>query len=496
MKQNLILKAAIALALGATALSASAATTTVAPTVFASELFRGMTPAATVLVGKPITVTTASAIPANSTVFVYLKLSSGQFVAAPTGGVQAAPAAGKINSNLANVSTGNGVLSTDGTYFVTQVNITDVPVGIGQPLVVFTPNAATGVNNAAGILNAPITVTASIGITSNTTTVQNDLDPAGTPTATFASSAQGITGTAAASSAFPFNGGGAAETARIDVAAATPFSLFTNVAVNAGSTTVVNLGALRYTEGATRIGDDSAAYTIAGQTPATPLGYTVTAPAGFFAALGTTGTIHLDTGADCKTGTLATSTSATFTTAAAAAAATAVTVAGAARPTNVTNYYVCMTVNGSTPMVAGTPSLTSTLTHNGTATDSNNAIAATNLYALALNGASEIVKTYVPAGAAGYTSFVRIINRGVAAPVSVSVIADNGTTGAPAVLIPSLASGASATLSSAQIEAVTGAINPASRPRLLLTAPSAGLTVQSFLLTNANGNYATVHGAD
>ena len=101
------------------------------------------------------------------------------------------------------------------------------------------------------------------------------------------------------------------------------------------------------------------------------------------------------------------------------------------------------------------------------------------------SGSTVDVPSYVPAASPGYTSFVRLINKSAAASlVTVAVIdPDTGLVSVAKAVAPALAGNSSITLSSAQIEAALGlTLSAASRPRIRLTAASATLEVQSFLL--------------
>jgi hypothetical protein len=112
------------------------------------------------------------------------------------------------------------------------------------------------------------------------------------------------------------------------------------------------------------------------------------------------------------------------------------------------------------------------------------------------------VRSYVPAAnaAAGYTSFIRVINIGTAAsPIQASVI--DGTTGVAGTsgqLIASLPAGAAVTLSAQQIEAALGVnLIASSRPRISIgtgATPSVPLEVQSFM-ANPSGTVTQIGGA-
>lgn len=100
-------------------------------------------------------------------------------------------------------------------------------------------------------------------------------------------------------------------------------------------------------------------------------------------------------------------------------------------------------------------------------------------------GTTVDVRSYVPAAAGGYASYVRVINGGDAAtPVTVALIdAATGTVGPARLLAASLPGGAARTFSSAEIEAALGQPVPAhSRPRLRIQGGNNDLRVQSFLL--------------
>lgn len=485
---------AVVLALGVASFGAQASIGTATRT-FAVEQFLGSTPAATAITLAPISYQFSGPVAAGSTFYVYVGLSGGaKFTAAPavTDLIGSAADGAAISSAVgaAGGAVSAPTLLTDGSVRFTVALAPGKAIS-SISVFTFTPTLST-VNTANGALG---TVGGMINATwvNNSTAVTaaipaGDIDTAGTHTGPVATSAQGIAVTAASSAAFPFNTGGVAETSRINVAS-TPAGSQLTTGANTGSTTVVNLGAVRFTNGSAVQNDGATAYTIASQTGATSLNYTVSAPAGFFAALGTTGFVELSSTPNCGTP-LATSKSTLFGTAGAAAAATAITVTGAAQPTTGTNYYVCLTANGTTPLVTGTPSFTATLTKTSTATDSNNVLAATNLYPLRLNGTQVDVTNYVPAAVTGWTQFIRVANTGsVAASVFASVIDETtGTAGTPVAVINNLLPGAVMNLTSTQIEAAVGAQPEAARPRIRITAPTNALKVQNMLFT-PNGSF-------
>jgi hypothetical protein len=103
----------------------------------------------------------------------------------------------------------------------------------------------------------------------------------------------------------------------------------------------------------------------------------------------------------------------------------------------------------------------------------------------AQSGNSVDVRTYVPAAnaAAGYTSFIRVINVGTTS-TAVQVAVIDGTTGVAGtlrLLTASLAAGGAATFSAQQIEAALGVALPAGdRPRIRVMA-NVPIEVQSFM---------------
>lgn len=488
---------AVVLALGVASFGAQASVGTATRT-FAVEQFLGTTPAATAITLAPISYQFSGPVAAASTFYVYVGLSGGaKFSAAPLATELTGTSADGLPIDTVTKTGGTvsaPTLLADGTVRF-QVTLAAGKAISSASVFTFVPTTST-VNLANGAL-------ATVGGVINATWVNNstavaaipagDIDTAGTHTGPVATSAQGIAVTAASSAAFPFNAGGVAEAARINVAATPASATLTTpgaTSSNANSTTTVNLGAVRFTNGSAVKADGTTAYAIASQSGATALGYTVSAPAGFFAALGTTGYVQLATTADCTTTVVPSSKSTLFGTAAAAAAATSITVSGATTPASATNVYVCLTGNGTTPFVAGTPSFTATLAKTATDLDSNNVLAATNLYPLRLNGTQVDVTNYVPAAVTGWTQYIRVANSGsVTADVSAAVIDEaTGVAGTPAVVISALKPGAVVNLTAAQIEAAVGAQAATARPRIRVTAPTNNLTVQNMLFT-PNGSF-------
>ena len=522
-KRNLVLHTAIASAMMAMMGSASAVTAVSTTAVtYANEQFLGTTPGAAV-VAPTINIITGVAIPAGSTVTILVELSGGilgvattanslnsatvaaDTVTTPAFTLGSAPAAGAVvvgigstisGSTTAAVGTGVTPSAAANNANVLRIVLTNtgVAIGIGGTVAtIYTPtlNAAglatigAAVNGTASIFVG--TVAAPVGAAVPSTPL---LDAASTATAV-AKSAKGITIAATANTSI----------AKIDLTSVSPSTVFTAPTaslVETGSTTQIKLGTITVTDGTARVvAAGNAAYATGAKTTVA----TLTAPVGFFAALGTTGVLTVrTTGATACVGAVV-GTSSAFSSAAAASAATSVSTAaanftGAVAPG--TPVDVCMSVNGTTAIVAGTPVLTATLGAAAAQDSTDTFASATNLYTLTSNGQTADVRSYVPAGTTGYTSFVRIINTGsLAAPVTGQWIYENGTFGTAATLIASHAAGAASTMTSTQIEAALGAptVVGGNRPRLRVTAPTNSLNVQSFMLTNANGNFSDVTGA-
>ncbi|MBI5909996.1 MAG: hypothetical protein HY848_08600 [Betaproteobacteria bacterium] len=344
-------------------------------------------------------------------------------------------------------------------------------------------NAGTSLGAAT---STPVTVTSTI---TNASTAQaaassvtytissaNTVDATSTATSV-ATSGVGITSTTAAGT----------NTGQIDLAAASGSATKFNAASN--TTTTIQLGTVRFTNGSA-LQASGAAYAIAG---GDRINATVTAAAGFFAPLGTTGVLYLVSGGlTCSTASGAgISVSTAFTTAALAAAATSLTVTGGTVPVSATTYHLCMTVNGTTAIVPGTSSAVYTLVKAaGTATDANDVTASQALYPLAYNAQVIDVNNFLPAAVTGWSQFYRITNTGsVAAAVSAAFINEStGVVGTSGTVITSLAAGASSTVTGAAIEAVIGTQTSTARPRIRFTAATNGMRVTNILFT-PNGSF-------
>jgi len=499
-KRNVILHTAIASALLTMAGVSSAGTLATTFKTYASEVF-GAGSAATAITPTPITYQFGVPVAANQVVSIYVQLSGGaKFV---TGKVAPADLTCLDAASTAITAT-TGAPSTDGTYAVFSVNTGASGLN--------TNSTCTYIPKGASVDNANVALSASGGVITSTWTNDTaavslaavptggtNFDTAGTHVGNIAQSAAAITATYIASSAFPFTpvGGaatGAAETKKINVAATPTAALFT-VGSNGAATNTVNLGALLFAETA-GIQDDGAGadYTLAKAT-ATGLSAVITGDFSLAEAAAASKGVFLATDLACTAQIAAPAAGAvTYNT-----GKTTATISGGTRPTVNVPMYVCMTVK-PTNTTAITPtaySATASLAKTA-ATELATVVASTPLLATALNGSTVDVRSYIPAATVGYTSFVRVINTGsVTAPVTGVWLYENGTVGTSGTLIASLTAGGSTTLSSAQVEAALGAptVIGGNRPRLRVAAATNALQAQSFFLTNANGNFSDVTGA-
>jgi hypothetical protein len=102
----------------------------------------------------------------------------------------------------------------------------------------------------------------------------------------------------------------------------------------------------------------------------------------------------------------------------------------------------------------------------------------------AQTGSTVDVRSFYPAGTAGLTSFVRVINAGTGATALTASLLDDATGAILGTgnLVTSLAPGAVQTFTASQIQAAVGASLPAGvTPRLRIASNGAALEVQSFL---------------
>lgn len=498
MKKNFVLKASVAALMALSAGSANAGSLATTFKTYASEVF-GTGSAATAIQVAPLTYQFGVPVAAGQPIAIYVQLSGGaKFVA----GKVAAANMSCLDAANAVVAATTGVISTDSTYAVFEV--TPVAGFSTNSTCTYTPAAASidninvALSAAGGAVTATWTNDSGAAAVGGVPTGGTNIDTAGTHVGSIAQSAAAITGQYIASSAFPFTpvGGaatGVAETKKIDVAAATTAALFT-AGANGVATNAVNLGAILFAETAGTQDDGTGVdYTIAKAT-ATGLSAVITGDFSLAEAAAANKGVFFATDLACTTQTAAPAAGAvTYN-----AAKTTATISGITRPTVNVPYYVCMTVS-PTNTTAITPtaySATASLAKTA-ATELANTVASSPLLTTALNGSTVDVRNYVPAAVTGWTQYLRVINTGtVAAPISVSVI--NETTGAVSnsvVVIPTLAAGAVANLTSTDIEAAVGAQAATARPRIRVSGPTNALEVQNMLFT-PNGSFSAMHSKE
>ena len=496
-KRNLVLHTAIAAALvslfvGANANAAVSIGNT--PTKFASEVFKGTAPNTSVLV--PVTATTSSVgIASGSTFSVVYQLNNGatwdnsvgtsSAFSSPGQGTNATFAVNYFNSGGATVTNSSSGVASNADVAIVSVSTSANGIAVGATV------ASILVTNK--IHAAALATPGSISVTGTTYsgaltalpasgTVPLDATSVATPLIT---SLVGITLSGAAATS---------GSQKVDLTANPVGAQFITTA--GVRSNVVTLGSVTSTvnSGSAKDSSVSTAYTVTGKY----FNVILTAPAGVFGAMNSTKKAWLEpSGCTAGAGSALAGSPSLFASAAAAAAATSLTLTATTAATSATAYNVCMEVDGVTPITPGT--ITAATTYGAAAAqDQAQTLASLPLMTLGFNGSQRDVRSYIPAGSVGYTSFVRTINTGsVSAAVTGQWLYENGTTSTPATLIASLVGGASSTLSSAQVEAVLGAptVIGSNRPRLRLTAPTNSLDVQSFFLTNATGNFSDVTGA-
>ena len=515
-KENLVLKAAVAMAFGVASYGAQATQVTTGTLVqnYATELFNGSTPNTVALTLPQLNIVASTPLTggaAGTNYVIFVQTAGAAWNSAPVL-VPAVPAAtistGSISAVVFSSSQTSAVTSTGAGSANADFITYSFSIAAGQQItagtVIGTLTGAT-VSNAGTALAAgtPVTVAATVQNTvpgfptalgtATKLSAANIVDATSTPV-NVAASALGISSTVAAST----NAG------QIDLGAASGSA--TKFNATAATTTQILLGTFKFTNGSA-LQASGANYVIAGGDTLTG---TVTAPAGFFAPLSTAGKFWVTTAATtCAVaapgaGATNISQSTTFTTAALAAAATSVALAstGAFPPVSATTYHLCMSVNGTVAISPGTPSATFTLVKAaGTAVDSNDVIASTAMWPLVYNAQVRDVINYVPAAVGGgWTQYLRIVNTGsVAAPVSASIINEAGGTGAvgtAVVLIPSLPAAAAMNIVSSCLESGVGCptgvtttgvgpISSTARPRIRISAPTDNMQVQNMLFTPA-----------
>jgi len=494
--QSAVLGALLVMAAGAQA--GNLATTT---RTFATEDF-GSTQTTTVAI-KPAAISYAISNPGGvtvatgQTITLYFRLSGANtFVTANVALADFSSLPVGIGAPTAVVV---GTAPNANTLALTYTATANVNLPINTAIV-YTPQASSVLvtSSALAAAGGTVTVTGSLsGLAVNTaaTTLPADQDPISSP-ATIANSATAITGVITSAAAFATT----PETTKINLAASPSGSSFTLPVAN-GNATLLNLGSYTFTNNpviipTTLAGANYALPVAAGVAVAPFAGNSVTVTPNAGASFPVGATLFAASNLACTT-----ATSGVITWAAASTSAVLPALAANATPGTGLPTYICLTVPGTLAITPVTPSATATLTKS-VATDAADTIAATSLYPLAYNGSVVDVRSYIPVAASGYQSFIRVINAGpISAPISVAVIDGvTGVVGTSAALgvVPALGA---TTFTSTQIEAATGAlpalnsVGGANRPRLRFTGAANNLQVQSFILTNANGNFSDTTGA-
>ena len=498
-KRNVMVHSAIAavlLGMFGAANAGTLVTSVVGGTVFAAENFGSTANSTALNLPSPVTYSfsTATSLNAGGTVYFLIRLTGGKFAAAPAFGTFKFAGSTPNGSSPSGAAVGYvGSLSTDKTTLQVAITAGNTNISLGLGALLYTPSATDIDNVSATLKTAGGTVSATIAVTSTTASSAGSMDStnalatsidAPAPTAALAVSANAIAPAVDALASY---------TNKIDLTASPVASNFTSVSN-------IALGAVKFVDIAGTQGNNaggSVDYTVvsgsnAGAATAT---ITVTPGAGQSFPIGSTLQADISSSA-CATliGTATTAITALTTSSTQTISVAANSVLGTSTGTPI---FVCM----SKPSTGNTVSpITATLV--GTlvpAVSTDIARTVTGIgYPVVFNGSQIDLRSYIPAVSAGYTGYIRVINTGaVAAAVSGQWIYENGTLGTAATFISSLASGASSTLSSAQVEAALGAptVIGLNRPRLRITGPTNGLNAQSFILTNANGNFSDTTGA-
>lgn len=464
-KTTAIMAAALLAAFGANAGTLAGGTQN-----FAAEAFKGTTAtdANTAITVAPVvyTVSTTSGIVVNSggKLSYYLRLASGTFTAAP--GI------GEFATSIAGFTVGAPVLSVDKTTVMVPLTaIADVNIGLGST-VTFAPSATTiaGVKTALGAVGGTVSATGVLALGAATAPDATVALPASidgaAPTAVIAKSVQAITGVV---SNLPTN------TDKIDLSATPSASAYTPVATSA------KLGSVTFTNAAAAVTPAGSTFDIAAANASLTVPVVVTPAASQSFPVGAV--LSADLSTSCTTSVASVT---AFTTTTASAAATISVPIGSVTSGN--PVYVCLSApsgtNVATPI---SPTITATLANSAVATAGQTQVTGAG-YALGYNGTQIDVSNYLPIvlATSGFEQYLRIANTGSReAAVSVALIdQDTGVVGASAPVV-TLKPGASKTIRGSDIEAALGVTLAAeARPRLRVTAPTTGLTVQNMLMTS------------
>lgn len=510
MKRNAIVRTLIASAVLAVVASAQAgtlSTATVGGTVFATENFGTGTSATTAIVPGAVTYTVGTTagivINAGGKIYYTVRLAGGTFAAAPTGAL--------TGSVLAVGGVGNGAvtgpaLSADKTTATFTITFTAAAtLGVGSTLI-YTPSAAdvVGVNTTLATAGGAVTASTSLSaitppaVPVGTGTAQPaDID-APIATGAIAVASKAINGAVSSlAGANPLAG----SKVQIDLTATPPASTYvtTTAAGVTAAAAAAALGQITFTDGTTvaNLLNGTTPYNTAVPQAAGSLAITVTPGTGQSFPVGSKVFVDV-TSAACAAPLAGTAISAALT-ATTAAATVSLTVPQASLLASTGKYFVCV----NSPSIGNTASpVTPTITASLNPTVATYVPTTTNGigYAFGYNGSQVDVRSYIPSATTGYASFVRVINTGsVSSVINIAPISAAGVVGSSGSL-GTLAPNAVTTFTSTQVEAaLTAAGNAAllstDRPRLRITAPTNGLSVQSFFL-NPNGVFSTMHGAD
>ncbi len=485
-KRTIGIQAAVAVLLGVAAMSSYAGVATgLTKTIATQAIVSNSTPIAT----GSVAYSTAAPLPLG-TAYIRVQLGGGAKFVAAAGAATLTNMASLLvaNSGAAAVTVNSATVSVDQTYATYNVTIATASAPVGTT---FTFKGVTvaavdgGVNNVAFLQTAATVLPATLSVGSSPT-VFADIDTAAAGNIVTTVSGVTYTGLASSAAAFvaaPFTA--SLETEKINVATGNGTAL--DIASPNAGAGIVNFGGFTFTDVAGALAADaSTAFTVA--TNYNTGTSTAVATGNFGAALGTGGSVYLSTTKTCA---------ASVSTAVVTGAGTIATFSAIPYYGSTVPVFVCMALNTTNTILIPETTPTLVVTRTGTTAATANVVTpSTTLYALKNNGGSTLIRSYIPAAAAGYTSFLRVINTGsVSAPVSVAVIDDTTGVAGTAAVVATVAAGGAVTLSSTQVEAAVGVIAAAKRPTLRVTAPS-GVTTQSFILTNANGNFSNVSASE
>lgn len=398
----------------------------------------------------------------GGTLSYYLRLASGTFTAAP--GV------GEFATSIAGFTVGTPVLSADKTTVMVRLTATtDVNIGLGST-VTFTPTTTTiaGVKTALGAVGGTVSATGVLALGAATAPDATVALPASidgaAPTAVIAKSVQAITGVV---SNLPTN------TDKINLSATPSASAYT-------PNTSAKLGSVTFTDAAAAVTPAGTLFDIATANALLTVPVVVTPAASQSFPVGAV--LSADLATTCAAP-IAPVTAFTTTTAS-AAATISVPIASV---TSGAPVYVCLSAPSATNVATPiSPTITATLANSVVATAGQTQVTGAG-YALGYNGTQIDVSNYLPIvlATSGFEQYLRIANTGSReAAVSVALIdQDTGVVGASAPVV-TLKPGASKTIRGSDIEAALGVTLAAeARPRLRVTAPTTGLTVQNMLMT-------------